>query len=130
MNYNEFKLAFYDTFKHAISWADKARREGLLSLEEELENAKDKVVERDILFYGLRFVVDGTDFGLVDKILSNIVDQEKDEYSHLLKIVKKEAILSLHKGDNPYLLAVLLNSYTDLPLNDPVMQEVFNDEIC
>jgi len=127
MNYDEFKIAFYETFKRAIAWSEKARHEGLLALEEELENAKEKVFERDILYYGLRFVVDGTDLELIDKILSNIIDHEKDEYSHLLKIIKKEAVLSLQRGDFTYFLAVLLNSYTDLPLNDPVMQEVFND---
>ena len=127
MNKDEFKQAFYEVLREAFAFSDKARREGLLSLEEDIEKEKEKINSRDIFFYGLRFAIDGTDKEIIDQILSNLIDQEKDEYLHLLKTIQKEAVLSIQSAENPRYLFALLNSYTDIPLNDPVMKEIFND---
>ncbi|MCL2128736.1 MAG: hypothetical protein FWH35_00085 [Treponema sp.] len=128
MNYEEFKQAFYDEFRQALALSEKAWREGLLSLEEDiLEKDKTKCEQRDVLFYGLRFAIDGTDKEIIEKILSNLVNQEKDEYLHLLKTIQKEAVLSILSGYSPRILFAVLNSYTDIPLNDPVMKDIFDN---
>ena len=127
MNHEEFKQAFYIEFRQALALSEKSRREGLLSLEEDIAKNEAKCEQRDVFFYGLRFAIDGTDKDIIDKILSNLINQEKDEYLHLLKTIQKEAVLSIQSGYNPRLLLVLLNSYTDIPLNDPVMKKIFED---
>ncbi|MDR0443000.1 MAG: hypothetical protein LBH44_06305 [Treponema sp.] len=116
MNRNEFIKNYVNITRKVLSCAEKARREGLLSLEDDLDN--DKINDRDIFEYGMRFVVDGTDSRLIDKILSNLISQEKDEYSLILKIIQKEAVLMIQDGMNPGLLYNVLNSYTDLSLKD------------
>jgi flagellar motor component MotA len=125
VNKDEFVEAFYAVFERALFWSYKARREGLLALEEAFDNGK--VDNRDVLEYGMRFVVNGTDVSIVDKVLSNIVGQEKDEYQALLKTIQKEAVLAMREVMNPYLFVALLNSYTDIPLNDPVFMKICDD---
>jgi hypothetical protein len=117
MIYDEFAQAYYAVFERALYFAVKSRVEGLLSLEDEINHKK--VDKRDIFEYGIRFVIDGTDVNFIDKILSNIITQEKDENTALLKTIQKEAVLSIALGDNPRILIALLNSYVDIPLDDP-----------
>ena len=103
---NELKLII----SKAENFSEKARREGILALEEELDenNCRD-----DIYSYGTRFVIDGTDYGLVDKILSNIISHETDPKVKLLKIIQKEAVLAMQQGMNTRLLMPLLFSFID-----------------
>ena len=122
MNRAEFVESYVTILEKALSCSEKARREGLLALEEGLD--QEKADERDIFIYGLRFVVDGTDSVLIDKILSNIIAQEKDEYSRILKTIQKEAVLAIQEGLNPRILFHLLTSYADIPLNDERMKKM------
>jgi flagellar motor component MotA len=125
VNKDEFVNAFYAVFERAMFFSNKSRLEGLLRLEEAIDN--EKADNRDIFEYGMRFVVDGTDSSLIDKILSNIISQEKDECQALLKTIQKEAVLAIQGGMNPRLVAALLNSYADIPLNDPVIMKALDD---
>ncbi len=114
MNKAEF-IGQYDAFiKKALSLAEKARREGLLALECDGE----KVKERDIFEYGLSFVIDGIDLCIIEKILNNIIAQEKDEYTRVFKTIQKEAVIEIQQGVNPKLLYNILNSLTDISLKD------------
>ena len=112
MTRDEFNEKSCKVIKQAISFAEKARREGLLALEDELEDI-EKDEERGILKIGLRLVVDGTENAFIDKVLSNIIEQEKDEYARRLKIIKKEAVLMINEGLNARLLVVMLVQYLD-----------------
>jgi flagellar motor component MotA len=116
MNRTEFVEKYNTIVGKAMKSAEKARREGLLALEEELD--KEKIDSRDIFDYGLRFVVDGTDGSLINEILSNIVNQEKDEQLRTLMNIQKRAVLSIQAGDNPRITYALLNSLVDVPLNE------------
>jgi chemotaxis protein MotA len=53
-----------------MAFSDKARREGLLALEEELEDLDDEFMKK-----GLRLVVDGTDGAIVRDLLEIEIDQ-------------------------------------------------------
>ena len=121
MNYDDFIKNYYEIFKRAMFFSIKAWRDGLLALEDCID--AEKADNRDIFEYGMRFVVDGTDPELIDKILSNIINQEKDEYSKTLKIIQEEAVLSIQAGDNIRILAAKLNSYTDLPFDEDSILE-------
>jgi len=116
MNRNEFIKAYHDFIDTALGTALKARREGLLAIERDLD--QKKADERDIFHYGMRFVFDGIVPEIIDKILSNIIEQEKDEYSHRLKIIQKEAVMGIQQGTNYKMLHYVLNSYTDLTIAD------------
>ena len=127
MNNNDFNQAFYEILKRALFLSEKAHREGSLALEEHVD--EEKFCQRGIFEYGLRFVIDASfDTPLLDKILSNIIKQEKDEAKALLKTIQKEAILSIQEGIPPRGLAIILNSYTDIPLSDPVFKKILNDD--
>jgi flagellar motor component MotA len=125
MNHAEFVERYVTVLEKVLSCSEKARREGLLALEESLD--KEKADEREIFEYGMRFVVDGTDSALIEKILSNIIAQEKDEYSRILKTIQKEAVLGIQEGLNPRILIHLLTSYADIPLNDERMKKIIKD---
>jgi flagellar motor component MotA len=121
MTRDEF-IEHYAIFaQHAIRIAVKARSKGLLSLEDSLNH--EKVSNRDIFEYGLRFVIDGTDKDVIDDLLSNIIDQEKDEYARRFKLLQKEVVLRIQDGTNPRLVACFINSYTDFSLDrDPAIE--------
>ena len=114
------RTEFVEKYQHiagkALEYAEKARREGLLALEDELD--QEKIRTRDIFEYGLRFVIDGTDREIIDEILSNIINQERDEEIRILMNIQKRAVLSIQAGDNPRITYALLNSFTDIPLED------------
>jgi len=116
MNRDEFVKKYYDIVGRAMEFSEKARREGLLALEGKFD--QKKINDRDIFEYGIRFVIDGTDQQFIDKLLSNIVEQEKDENMRTLKTIQKEAVLMIQSGENPRLLYYMLNSYTDISLRD------------
>ena len=67
MNRAEFVESYIAMLEDILNCAEKARREGLLALEEGLDQGKTN--ERDIFVYGLGFVTDGTDNVLIEKIL-------------------------------------------------------------
>jgi flagellar motor component MotA len=127
MNRNEFIEKYLETAKRALDFTEKARREGLLALEDELD--REKIAARDILEYGLNFVVDGTDGELIERILSNIIEQEKNKWQKTLMLIKKEAVLSIYSGLNPRMLLARLNSYTDLSLNDDKVISMFENDL-
>jgi len=112
MNKDEFIAAYNQFAGQALALCEKSRREGLLSLEETLETMADPFLKR-----GLRLAVDGTAPAFIEKILSNLIAQEKDEYGRTLKTIKKEAVIAVQSGVNPLLLLNLLNSYTDIPFD-------------
>ena len=114
MDSGEFVKQFKEIWKLALAYSEIARREGLLALEDKLEECDE--TQRLVFQVGLRLTVDGTDASLIDKVLTNMVNLETDEYAKVLKIVQKEAVLGIQEGVNPHYLAILLNSYVDKEL--------------
>ena len=129
MTHDEFITEYYSVSARALELSKKARKEGLLALEEMID--RKKMMQRDILEYGLRFVVDGTDAVVIRDILSLIIEQEEDKYTRKLMEMKEEIVLSVQAGENTRIIAYKLNSFTDLSLeDDPIMREIMkeNDE--
>jgi flagellar motor component MotA len=121
MRDNEFENEYFvnkynEIVKRALDFSDKSRRYGLLSLEDELDDGK--IEERDIFEYGLQFVIDGTIKERIEKILSNIIKQEKDEHKIVLMNIQKEAVLLIQEGVNSEILFAVLNSYTNILLKE------------
>ena len=125
MNRDDFIEAFYYVLEQAIIFSQKARREGLLALEKMLDH--EKINNRDIFDYGMQFAIDGTDYDIIREIVLRVINQEKDENLHLLKQIQLEAILSILVGDNPRIIAIKLNSFTDIPLIDLRYRKLLGD---
>jgi flagellar motor component MotA len=127
MTRDEFIAEYHKVSARAIHFSEKARREGLLALEEDIIN--ESSIGRDILRIGLRLVVDGTDRDIIEKILINIIQQEEDKYTRLLMEIKKETVLSIWEGLNPRNIALILNSLTDISYtDDPIFQKYKEEE--
>jgi hypothetical protein len=123
MTHDEFIAEYERLAPRIIELYKTSLKCGLLALEEMIDGEKAK--QRDILEYSIRFICDGMDPKLLGKILSNIVQQEDDKYTRLLMEIKKEAALQLREGLNPRAYLVLLNSYTDIPLEDDPIAKSF-----
>jgi flagellar motor component MotA len=126
MTRDEFVNNYTEIVKRALVCAEKARIEGLLSLEDELDRAK--VNARDIFEYGVSFVIDGIDYEVIEEILTNIIKQEKDEDTITLKNIQKDAVLMIQTGTNPRVLCAVLNSHTDIPLQEDEIQKQWDAE--
>jgi chemotaxis protein MotA len=59
-----------------VNMSEKARREGLLALEEELEDFDDEYIKK-----GLRLVVDGTDGGIIRDLMENELSQIQERHA-------------------------------------------------
>jgi len=125
MTRKEFVEKYAKIVDLAAGLNEKARREGILSLEDRLEDIPADG-DRDIFKYGIVFVIDGFDTGLIDKLLTNLVNQEKDEEKRLLKTLQKEAVLMIQQGYNTNLMFAMLNSYTDISLaeNEAIIKAI------
>ncbi|MDR2584136.1 MAG: hypothetical protein LBC75_11700 [Fibromonadaceae bacterium] len=116
MTKDEFNKAYAEFAPTALTLAAKARKQGLLSLDKDIDH--EKADERDIFHYGLRFTVDAYDSALFIPILNNIIEQEKDPYTAQFKIIQREAVYGIHQGYDAKVLFYMLNSLTDIPLKN------------
>jgi len=116
MNNDDFVKEYTSFVERAYSLSEKASREGVLALEEMID--EKKYIQRDIFEYGLRLAVDGTDGQLIDKILTNIIELETDKDKKVLKTIQKEAALAIQVGCQPRLLLLLLNSYVNIGIEE------------
>ena len=64
-----------DTIEQLVAFSEKARREGLLVLEDDARNAEDPYLSR-----GVRLVVDGTDPELVKDIMETELDSMEERH--------------------------------------------------
>ena len=70
-----------DIIKTLVSFSEKSRREGLLSLEDEIESLQD-----DFFKQGIRLVVDGTDPEVIKSIMYNQLNQMNVRHSFGIKL--------------------------------------------
>jgi len=112
MTHEDFFKQFNKNLKIAVGLSIKQNREGLLALEDYIGN--NAIKDMELFKRGLRLIVDGTDADNVDRIISNKIQQEKDEYVRILINMQKDALLLIQKGVNPGLVYALLNSYAGI----------------
>jgi len=65
-----------------MTMSEKARREGLLALEEELEDLDDEFMKK-----GMRLVVDGTDAEIIKNLMENELNQMQDRHIQKIGII-------------------------------------------
>ena len=122
MTRDEFIAEYYKVSARAVQLSERSRREGFLAIEDAIDF--DKLKQRDIFELGLRLSVDGTDNAMIKDILSNIILQEKDEYTRRIMEIKAAAILSIHNGDSTLITAYKMNSFTDIVFTDDQTIEI------
>jgi chemotaxis protein MotA len=86
-----FKVPNYDmtgVIRKLMAFSDKARREGLLALEEELEDLDNEFMKK-----GLRLVVDGTDAGIVRGLLEIEMGQVDGRHAAKITVLNMWATL-------------------------------------
>jgi chemotaxis protein MotA len=76
-NFNELGI-----ITKLMAMSEKARREGLLALEEELEDLDDEFIKK-----GMRLVVDGTDAEIIRSLMENELNQMQDRHMGKLAII-------------------------------------------
>ncbi|MHC6203456.1 motility protein A, partial [Breznakiellaceae bacterium SP9] len=72
-----------------LAFSDKARREGLLALEEELEDLDDEFMKK-----GLRLVVDGIDQEVIKNLLETELNQLQDRHASKIGVVGMWGVLA------------------------------------
>jgi chemotaxis protein MotA len=72
-----------------MAFSDKARREGLLALEDELDDLDDEFMKK-----GLRLVVDGTDAAIIRDLLEIEVDQMQSRHSSKFAVLTQWSALA------------------------------------
>jgi len=117
---SEFFKQASDVIKISYKFSLKARREGLLSLDDELED-----IDFEFLKEGLRLVVDGTDSVIIADILSNKINSQHDENYKKLLTIQKESVLCIQAGDNTNFMLHKLISFLD---NSELKN--MNDALC
>jgi flagellar motor component MotA len=120
MTNEEFAKEYTKILERVLSLHKKARSEGLLAVEDLIDENKYK--QRDVFELGLTLVCDGTDGEILRDILSNIVELETDKDKKTLKTIQKEAVLAMQAGLNARLLIVLLNSYVNIGIEDAMQK--------
>jgi chemotaxis protein MotA len=71
-----------------IAFSEKARREGLLALEDELEDLDDEFMKK-----GLRLVVDGTDQAIIRDLMELELSQMQSRHAVKIKILDMWSVL-------------------------------------
>jgi flagellar motor component MotA len=106
MTQNEFFSQTAQIISTTYNFSLKARREGLLALEDDLEDLNDEYLKK-----GLHLAVDGTDSKIINFVLSNIINIEKNDTRRRLQTITKEAVLNIQEGCNDQLMVHKLISY-------------------
>jgi Leucine-rich repeat (LRR) protein/flagellar motor component MotA len=112
ISYRGFCNSYYKLTATILAFSDKARREGLLALEEELEH-----IAEGFFTLGIRLVVDGTDAGIIRDILQTKLERENDFYRKKLLEVALEGIIGIQAGDSRMVIAFLLASLVNIENN-------------
>jgi flagellar motor component MotA len=112
MTAEKFQEEFYYLVTRLLELAQKARTEGILAIEEEYDKNL-AIQERDLYHNGLRMVVDGIDADTVSKWFNFAIEsgnRRDDYYELILASVIKEGMLSIQRGDNPRIIAMMLEA--------------------
>jgi chemotaxis protein MotA len=86
-----------------VSFSEKARREGLLALEDDLDELDDEFLRK-----GIQLVVDGTDPEMVKRILETEIEQMVDRHDSMRKIFDDWASLAPGFGMIGTLIGLIL----------------------
>lgn len=103
-----------------IRFSDKARKEGLLSLEDELSKIKDPFLKM-----GIQLIIDGTDPDLVEEILERVILFSNPSPTRALEYcIIRTGILAIQSAHNPHVLHHQLYAYIGIEYIEEYMNQV------
>jgi flagellar motor component MotA len=123
MDKNDFVKEYRELVQRVLFLTEIALREGMLKVEEMID--QEKLIQRDILECGLKFACDGYDDWFIDRLLTNIIEQETDENKKLLGNIQKGAVLGIQEGMSQSRILILLNSFVNIDVEDTMRK--FNE---
>lgn len=112
ISYRSFCNCYYRLVETIIQSAINSRQEGLLSLENYIEN-----LANDFFYRGMRLVVDGTDYNIIRHILLLEIEREHDYYKKKLLEIAMEGALCIQAGDNVRWIILKLSPMVDIKDN-------------
>ncbi len=119
--YNDFsedeKNEVAEIAKTLFSSSEKARREGILALEEGLEDFSEKISDMNSQFLVklFRLMVDGNDASKISRIADNYTESScNSDYERFCFLIIKVGVIYIQTGENPRVLAETLASYMGL----------------
>lgn len=89
LTFNDMKVDPEAAVETLVTFAEQARREGVLSLEDEVDEIPDPFLKKAI-----QLVVDGTDPEIVKKIMYNEIDHLESRHAEQRKILDDWALLA------------------------------------
>jgi len=112
------KYEYREVIATLTSFAEKARREGLLALEDDIEQLKDEFLQK-----GLQLVVDGTDPALVKTIMDTDLFYMDERHKNGKKILQDLATLAPAFGMIGTLigLVIMLKNLDNIAMIGPSM---------
>jgi Leucine-rich repeat (LRR) protein/flagellar motor component MotA len=114
ISYRSFCNHYYNLVIKIFQFSLKSRREGLLSLEEELEDLPE-----DIFKTGIRLVVNGTDEAVIREFFTLKIEREHDYYIKKLMEIAMEGILHIQNSYALPRIGIRLAAMVDIK-NNPV----------
>jgi len=112
ISYRSFCNYYYTLVETILRFSIKARREGILALEEELED-----LPADIFKTGMRLVVDGTDGEIIREFFTLKIEREHDYYIKKLMEIAMEGILHIRSGHALPQFGIRLAAMVDIKNN-------------
>jgi Leucine-rich repeat (LRR) protein/flagellar motor component MotA len=112
ISYISFCNYYYTIVEMIFRFTEKAQREGLLALEDELDDLSD-----DFFKTGIRLVVDGTDGAVIQDLLTLKIEREHDYYIKKLMETAMEGILGIQAGERLCQIGIRLASMVDIKNN-------------
>jgi hypothetical protein len=131
MKREELIVKYTAIVERAILFNERAHYSGLLSLDDLID--ENKCLQKDIFEYGIDIVIkpekykidypagSGYDTKIIDKILTDIINLEKNDDEKLLKRLQKEAVVRLLEGYRSSYIFSSINSYMDFS-SDEIME--------
>jgi flagellar motor component MotA len=116
MNRQEFEKEYNAILKRALSISDRARKEGIIAIADDVD--EEKYLKRDVFELGLKLIADGTAGEIISGVLTNIVEQETDREERLLATVKREAVYAIFAGYDSRITGLMLNSLVDVGIEE------------
>ena len=113
-SYRGFVNCYYKLTKTVLRLNEKAKREGLLSLEDEFE-----FLGYDLFSKGIRLAMDGTDASIIRDILKLSTICENDYYKKKLMEIATEGVLGIQSGEDTPLVIMKLGSMVKIE-NNPI----------
>jgi len=112
ISYRSFCNHYYRLVDVILQFHNKARKEGILALEDDVDLMSD-----DLFRKGTRWLVDGSDPKTIRGILTPTIEREHDFYRKKLMEVAMEGVLSIHNGCSLNCIIFLLAALVDIENN-------------